>query len=189
MCTSYTQFANMANNDSNNTDQQLASSLHQLEVSQQQQQQEATNESIIEENPFYEPYSNTDMQLWQKLSDYMDEKKLSSRQRMLVRQPILQHLQNQSKEMQNNDWLQCNLQAVESSEFTWVKVKGLPETTAGEAGAPAESYNMNDLIMECEKLQWTAPEEELNANDLITYFDSLIYIPKSMSVMAETMYS
>lgn len=177
---------------SNNTDQQLAATLNQLEVSQEQQQQaqqDGTNESNIEENPFYEPYPNTDMQLWQKLSDYMDEKKLSPRQRMLVRQPILRHLQNKSNVIENNDWLQCNLQAVESSEFTWVKVRAVPETTEGEAGAPAVSYNMNDLIMECEKLQWAAPEEELNANDLITYFDSLIYIPKSMSAMAETMYS
>lgn len=180
----------MANNT--NSDQQLATTLHQLEVSQEQQKQQpqdGTNESIIQENPFYEPYSNTDMQLWQKLSDYMDEKQLSPRQRKLVRQPILRHLQNQSKVIENNDWLQCNLQAVESSEFTWVKVKALPETTEGEAGAPAVSYNMNDLIMECDKLQWTAPEEELDANDLIAYFDSLIYIPKSMSAMAETMYS
>lgn len=150
---------------------------------------EATNtiDTIMEENPFYEPYPNTDMQLWQKLSDYMDEKKLSPKQRMLLRKPILQHLQNQSK-IVDNDWLQCNLQEVES-EFTWVKVKARPEVaSASGSGAPVV-YNMNDLITECEKLQWATPEEELNANDLIAYFDSLIYIPKSMSVMAETMYS
>lgn len=187
----------MANsNNNNNTDQQLATTLHQLEVSpeqnhQPQQQQllamEIPNDTIMEENPFYEPYPNTDMQLWQKLSDYMDEKKLSPKQRMLVRKPILQHLQNQSKVV-DNDWLQCNLQEVES-EFTWVKVKARPEVASGSGLGSPVVYNMNDLIMECEKLQWAAPEEELNANDLITYFDSLIYIPKSMSVMAETMYS
>ncbi|KAH8416090.1 hypothetical protein KR222_008124, partial [Zaprionus bogoriensis] len=136
----------------------------------------------IEQNPFYEPYPSTDMQLWQKLSDYMDEKQLSQRQRMLVRKPILQHLQNQSR-ARGKDWLQCSLQQMaRESEFAWVKVKAPPETEY-------RTYNMNDLLAECDKLQWEAAEDELNEHELISYFDSLIYIPKAMSPMAETMYS
>ncbi|KAH8402303.1 hypothetical protein KR009_011164 [Drosophila setifemur] len=143
-------------------------------------------------------------------------KKLPMKHKSLLRMPSVHCVEGKTPE--GREWIQNSL-SDNQNELSWVQFTDNKVVSGGDfdfgtfkeecgnlenpvfkrvAGylgredletTPGNPYDFSNLITECENCNRLDQGDDVNVNDLAGYLDTMLNIPKNMSLMAQMMYN